>query len=172
MTPEQLAAIINQPGYGIDASATAVLNAPELPAILAKSARSEFLAILGANVPITCEADMQEAIFACAKALAPDYPDLAGMYAIPNQLVNGRRPVPGQLAGMPDICLPVSRGDGINTYLTLYIELKMPGKYPRPEQRERHEWLRSRGHAVEVCKSVTATVDLLRAYLDGQYVPF
>lgn len=32
--------------------------------------------------------------------------------------------------------------------------------------------LRAQGNAVEVCKSVKAAVDLLRDYLNGEYVTF
>jgi hypothetical protein len=115
---------------------------------------------------------MQEAIFDKVKMLFGDFPDLRLYYAIPNKHQPGTRPVPGQLVGAPDTCLPVSRSDGINTYHALYVELKMPGKYPRPEQRAIHDLLRAQGNAVEVCKSVKATLDLLRDYLNGDYVPF
>ena len=63
------------------------------------------------------------------------HPELELLYAIPNA---GKRPVyvgakmkaEGLLPGMPDMCLPISRG-GFNN---LFVELKVGKNKPSPNQ--------------------------------------
>jgi hypothetical protein len=45
-----------------------------------------------------------------------------------------------------------------------FIELKMPGKYPEPHQRELHAILRGLGSPVAVCRSVDEVEGTLRAW--------
>lgn len=50
----------------------------------------------------------------------------------------------GLCKGFPDLTLHVARGG----FHSLHIELKQPGKKPKPEQLEVHEALRSQGSRV------------------------
>jgi len=72
------------------------------------------------------EAKEQQIVFEWASWNTSKYPDLKLLYAIPN---GGRRDkkeayfmkLSGVKAGVPDICLPVAKGN----YHGLYIELKV-----------------------------------------------
>jgi hypothetical protein len=82
-------------------------------------------------------------------------PELSCLYAIPNEGMGGRdrkyamivgaqRKAEGRQKGVPDICLPVQRrippppeghAGPHGFYAALYIEMKTPTTYPKPEQR-------------------------------------
>lgn len=169
MTPEQLAAILNQPGYGIDVSATAQRDAPESRQpddVSAGRTRGDIDDVLAPKN----ERDLQATIFDALPVY--DYPLLALLFAIPNFWRKGERPSPGMKAGVPDLLLPVAR----YPHHGLFIELKMPGeakKYqPRDNQVQWHKDLRAQGYAVEVCRGVNEAIGLLCGYLRGEYSPF
>ncbi len=68
------------------------------------------------------EAETQQAIFEWAMWNQNLVPELEMMYAVPNgQYRPGQRLEPGTRSGVPDICLPVPRGD----YHGMYLELKV-----------------------------------------------
>jgi hypothetical protein len=93
------------------------------------------------------------------------YPSLAPLHSIPN---GGARPrvknrqgkwwcpegkrlkEEGLLAGMPDLCLPVSRG----YWLTMYIEMKAPGESLSKDQKRIITLLLEEGHHVVVADDV------------------
>lgn len=78
----------------------------------------------------------------------PGLESLETLYAVPNgaklvqRKTHSRRFVDqgvllkleGLMPGQPDICLPVSRSDGVNRYSSLHIELKVGKNTPTPEQ--------------------------------------
>jgi hypothetical protein len=96
------------------------------------------------------------------------YPELLLLYAIPNgasassHAAAAKRKVEGQLADMPDLCLPVARGP----FIGLYLEIKRPGtKSARPSQRARADQLRAEGHCVLTIDDTQRGVDAVLRYL-------
>lgn len=102
------------------------------------------------------------------------FPDLEGLYAVPNGGGRSAREgselqAEGVLAGMPDLCLPAPRLNpwisGARVYGACYIEQKdLEGKL-RPSQITRIPILRALGNYVEVSMSADATIVLLTHYL-------
>lgn len=97
---------------------------------------------------------IQRSFFDWSQYAQCEHPELALLYAIPNggarNAVTGRRlKEEGVRAGMPDMHLPVARGE----YHGLWLELKAPGKHPEKHQTEIHERLRKAGHVVVVVRS-------------------
>lgn len=96
------------------------------------------------------------------------YPSLRWLFAIPNggkrdKAVAAALREEGVKAGVPDLCLPVPRGE----YHGLFIELKVGNNQPTPEQREWIAALREAGYRVEVCWGMEAARDVLIEYLEG-----
>jgi len=99
-----------------------------------------------------------------------EYLDAQGVpfYPVPNgQYRPGQRPEAGMQKGVPDLCIPVSSDD----YGALYIELKRPGRYTRPAQREWLDRLTDAGNACVVCRSVDDVADVVGKYLAGVIIP-
>lgn len=94
------------------------------------------------------------------------YPELSRLYAIPN---GGRRDKAeaahlkrqGVKSGVPDLHLPVARGN----YHGLYIEMKVGKNKPTQNQKEWISALKASGYAVEVCYSAAAARQIIIAYL-------
>jgi hypothetical protein len=85
-------------------------------------------------------------------------------YAVPNgQYRPGQRPEAGMQSGVPDLCIPVRT----EAHGALYIELKRPKRYTRPEQRQWLDCLTDAGNACTVCRSVDEVAHVVREYLDG-----
>lgn len=100
------------------------------------------------------EAQEQEAIFIWAELQKQKHPELDLLYAIPNggsrhKLEAYNLKKQGVRAGVPDICLPVGRGN----YISLYIEMKVKPNKPSDNQKLWIEKLRKYGNKVEVCYS-------------------
>lgn len=122
----------------------------------------------------------QAALFCWANERARNvasYAGLAFLFAIPNGgarsgVTAARMKAEGVKAGVPDICLPMTRGG----YAGLYIELKRPkaaGKMAgrlSPEQADWHAFLRVQGYAVAVAYGWRAAVAVIEAYLDGGHI--
>ena len=101
----------------------------------------------------------QKALFIWARLQRKKFPELDAMYAIPNggdrnRIVGAKLKAEGVKAGVPDICLPVSR----RGYNALYIEMKAPadasGKGKGRVRKNQLEWLerlRSHGNLAVVC---------------------
>jgi len=113
------------------------------------------------------EAGEQVALFQWAELTERRYPPLRLMYHIPN---GGRRDVvsgahlkaQGVKAGVPDICLPVARGE----YHGLYIELKAAeGKTTSDAQRKWITALRRQCYRVVVCYGFEEAKDEIEHYL-------
>lgn len=118
--------------------------------------------------PIPLEHDEQVAVFDWAKALTPIFWELELLYAIPNGghrdiRVAARLKKEGVRAGIPDMCLPVSRND----FAALYIELKrVRGGRISEIQKAKHEALRKAGNLVKVCKGANEAIETIGDYLE------
>jgi hypothetical protein len=114
------------------------------------------------------ELDLQQAFIDELLLHVWQYPDIAQIHAIPNQICPSRRPAPAQRAGMPDHCLPVP----VDPFHGLYLEAKMPGKKPNQTQLDVHADLRRSGYAVQVWDDVDTAVSVVLQSLAGEYPPF
>ncbi|GHU77841.1 hypothetical protein AGMMS49992_26910 [Clostridia bacterium] len=117
--------------------------------------------------PAPYEAEAQAMLFQWAAMQECVYPELRLMYSIPNggsrhpaEAANLRRQ--GVKAGVPDICLPVPRGE----YAALFIELKREktGKLSS-NQRTFGAELSSAGNKVAVCYGFEAAQKVITDYL-------
>lgn len=98
------------------------------------------------------ESQEQIALFQWVNLQSHKYPLLELLYHIPN---GGKRDIgtarklkaEGVRAGIPDLCLPVSKGE----YHGLYIELKAGKNKPTANQCEWIEKLSKQGYYVAVC---------------------
>ena len=94
------------------------------------------------------------------------YPELRLLYATPNQGVRSQserasRQREGMKAGVPDLCLPVPRGQ----FGSLYIELKTrKGKTSLP-QKEYLKLLTKFGNLAVVCFSSSDAIKIITQYL-------
>lgn len=116
----------------------------------------------------------QRALFTWAGLMKKHYKELALMYAIPNG--GDRHPgtarklkAEGVKAGVPDVCLPVSRGP----YHALYIEMKRPEVKVMGQDKGRtsavqQKWitgLTNAGNAVVVCYGFEQAKRIIIDYL-------
>lgn len=93
-------------------------------------------------------------------------PELSLLFAIPN---GGKRPkftayrmkLEGQQSGVPDLFLPVPRCP----YHGLFIEMKIKGNKPSPNQLEWFKALSLKGYAVGLCYDAEEAAELLTTYL-------
>ena len=117
------------------------------------------------------ESDIQQS---CLKWFAVQYPVFAqeGMlFHIPNEGIRlggmGKRMKrEGIVKGVADLCLCIPRG----RYHALYIEMKKPGSYQRPEQKEWQKNCEKYGNRYVVCKSLDQCRDEVKNYLEGKSV--
>lgn len=100
-------------------------------------------------------------------AAAGIYPELAWLHAIPN---GGRRDKveaahlkrQGVKSGVPDLCLPVPRGN----YHGLYIEMKVGRNKPTENQQTWLYALNRNGYAVSVCYGAKEAQGAIERYLN------
>jgi hypothetical protein len=95
------------------------------------------------------------------------HPELALLHAIPNgghrhKAVAARMKAEGVKRGVPDLCLPVPRGE----HHGLYLEMKTRQGRLSPEQREWGNALQAQGYRFEVCRSWHEAARSLADYLD------
>ena len=112
------------------------------------------------------EHDMQVGLFQWAAYAGNQYPELALMFAVPNggfrhPSVAAKMKAEGVKPGVPDVCLPVPRGQ----FCGLWLELKKPGGYPTPAQTAWHKRLTEVGHRVEIVRSIADAIDVIVEYL-------
>lgn len=112
------------------------------------------------------EHDSQTALFQWAAYNEARFPELGLLFAVPN----GTRTSPGVARkmvaegvkkGVPDVCLPIARGK----YIGLWIEMKSPGSYPRPEQKHWLQSLKKQGHFTAICHSWEEAAQQIEIYL-------
>lgn len=104
---------------------------------------------------------------ACVKLFRYLYPDLL-IYAIPNggqrnAIVASKLKAEGVVSGVPDLHIPVSRGE----YHSLYVEMKNGKKGVLSDNQKRViSFLRSQGNKVVVCHSVEEFDKEVKEYLN------
>lgn len=111
----------------------------------------------------------QEALFEWARMMAKVYPCLDMLFHIPN---GGRRDAAtgralkrrGVKAGVPDLCLPFSKGK----YHGLFIELKVGKNKPTDTQKLWLDRLKFCGYAAVVCYGWQQAKCAIEQYLKGE----
>lgn len=135
-------------------------------ALFAWAARAEKYGIVAAGDPRAYSKggkDYIEKWYGTVDAL----PALKLLHAIPNggqrnKAVAAKLKAEGVKPGIPDVNLPVARGQ----YIGLYIEMKKPThSYVRDEQTEKMMLLQVEGHYVAVCRTWREAVDTILGYL-------
>lgn len=114
----------------------------------------------------------QAALFEWAAYKAGQCPELAFMFHIPNgglrnKATAARLKAAGVKPGVPDIFLPVTRGN----HAGLFVEMKYGSNKPTKEQQKYFDMLRREGYAVEVCYSCEEAIQAITAYLRGRKTP-
>ena len=113
------------------------------------------------------EGQEQAALMSWAQMQSWRWPELALLFHIPNgggrsKAEAGRFKAEGVKAGVPDLFLPVPRGEQHG----LFIELKRrAGGRVSDEQKEWIQALRKHGYRVEVCKGWEAAAAVIAEYL-------
>lgn len=116
---------------------------------------------------IPTEAQEQEALFMWARI--QKYPELRLLYHIPNggsrhKLEAVKLRAEGVKAGVPDLCLPVARGN----YHGLYIELKrLKGGRASEYQKQWLKDLNEQGYMAVICCGWEDAAQTIKNYLKG-----
>lgn len=122
------------------------------------------------TIPCPTEDEEQIALMQWAAVMSVRYPELRLMYHIPNggsrkRVEAVRFKAMGVKKGVPDICLPVARGQ----FHGLYIELKrQQGGRVSDEQNQWIEALRDQGYFAAVCKGWKQARVTIELYLTGR----
>ena len=108
----------------------------------------------------------QAALFRWAEIQNKRTPELSLLFAIPNgglrsKATAAKLKAEGVKAGVPDICLPVAKGE----YHGLFIELKAGRNKPTPTQVQWHARLSYEGYRVTVCWGWKAAREAIEEYL-------
>lgn len=120
--------------------------------------------------PIPTESNEQQTVFEWAKVHEGKWPELKLLYHIPNEgkrsrITGARMKAEGLRSGVPDICLPVPRGE----HHGLYIELKRR-KNSKVTQKQL-EWIEdlvAQGYVAAVCRGCDEAISLITDYLNGR----
>jgi hypothetical protein len=109
----------------------------------------------------------QTALFAWAAIEAQRHPELRHLFAIPNggkrdKITAAKLKAQGVKAGVPDMFLPVPRGE----YHGLFIELKKIGKKAEPDQLTWMTALKKQGYGAMVCEGWEQAAKMLMMYLE------
>ena len=112
------------------------------------------------------ESEHQQALFQWAGLMEAIHPELAMMFHVPNggkrdKATAIRLKAEGVKPGVPDIVLPVARGN----FHSLWIELKVDGGKPSPDQLEWQKNLRREGHCAKICYGWDAARQIIEKYL-------
>ena len=112
------------------------------------------------------ESQEQKALFQWAGLAEQKYPELKLLHHIPNGGIRDIRTAAnlkkeGVKRGVPDICLPVSRGK----YHGLYIEMKVGKNKPSKEQKEWINSLQEEGYVACVCYGWLEAREVIEKYL-------
>lgn len=118
--------------------------------------------------PVPLESEEQITLFQWARLQSGKYPELSLLYHVPNggsrnRAEAARLQAEGVKAGVPDLCLPVPRGQ----FHGLYIELKrMRGSRTSDLQVSWMESLMKQGYCVALCKGWQAAAQTIIEYLE------
>lgn len=121
--------------------------------------------------PLTSEHEEQARVMAWAKVNTNTYPALVLLHSIPNGGFRAKTTASwmkreGQLAGMPDLCLPVPHIDASgNVWHSLYIEMKRMDGRLSDSQTAIISKLRQYQNKVVVCFGAEAAIAALQEYL-------
>lgn len=116
---------------------------------------------------IPTESVEQQCLIRWAAYQMGKYPELALLFHVPNEgkrgkATGGRMIAEGLRKGVPDLCLPVPRGQ----YSGLFVEMKRrEGGRVSPEQRWWIDRLREQGYRAEICKGWEAAAETILQYL-------
>jgi len=117
------------------------------------------------------EHDLQKAVFTWANLAKNTMPELALMFAIPNESYgNSPRDIcrgakfkaEGRKAGVPDVLLPVARGE----YHGLFVEFKSKTGTVSPKQKLWLEALSKQGYLTVVLNDFNKTTELITNYIN------
>lgn len=113
-----------------------------------------------------CEASEQMALISWCRLQKTKYPELDLIFAIPNggsrhklEAVNLKKQ--GVKAGVPDLCLPVPKGQ----YSGLFIELKYGKNKATEKQMEWIENLNKQGYKAVVCNGFEEARETIERYI-------
>ena len=117
------------------------------------------------------EAAEQTALFRWASLMSGQFPEIEMLYHIPNggsrnKIEAAHLKQQGVKAGIPDLCLPVARGE----YHGLYIELKYGKNKPTENQKRWIKLLRSQNYKAEVAYGWEEASGLILEYLKSTRV--
>jgi hypothetical protein len=114
------------------------------------------------------ETQHQIAVFKWSRqpSIRSKWPELDLLHHIKNETTDGPKQVAidramGVKRGVPDLCLPVPRGQ----YHSLYIEMKTETGRASPDQKWWGEQLMNQGYMWEVCHGWKSAVRVLEWYL-------
>ncbi len=122
------------------------------------------------DMPVPSEEDEQAMLFRWAECQSCVYPELALMFHVPNGGLRSFKTAvtlkrTGLKAGVPDICLPVPRGN----FHGMYIEMKRKkGGRVSEEQTEWLDALSKQGYYCIVAKGWEIAREKIKAYLQEQ----
>lgn len=117
------------------------------------------------------EAAEQTALFRWAGLMSGQFPEIEMLYHIPNggsrnKIEAAHLKQQGVKAGVPDLCLPVARGE----YHGLYIELKYGKNKPTENQKRWINLLRSQNYKAEVAYGWEEASKIILEYLKSTRV--
>lgn len=109
----------------------------------------------------------QKTVIEWARLNQNNRPCLKWLYATPNTAkrsysLAARMKSEGMTKGILDLCLPYPS----NGFHGLYIEMKVKGNKPTPEQLEFKQYLLENGYLANVCFSCDEAISLLKEYLN------
>lgn len=119
------------------------------------------------TIPVPTESEEQQALFRWVNFMKSKYPELELLYHIPNEgkrsrSLGAKMKREGLKKGVPDICLPVKKGQ----YSSLYIELKrQKGASVSKEQKEMIALLTKYGSLAVVCYGWEDAAKVIERYL-------
>lgn len=110
---------------------------------------------------------IQCAVVMWARAMIPQFPELAWLYATPNGGVRNitvaiKLKREGVQRGVPDLFLPVPK----RNFHGLFIEMKSLSGRLAPDQARWLDALNERGYMAVVCRGSQAAIDTIKSYLD------
>lgn len=120
------------------------------------------------KMPIPTEAQEQKALFEWAEWARHRYPELALMFHVPNEAkrsyaLGNEMKAQGMKAGVPDLFLPVARGE----YHGLFIELKRVRNYKLSDvQRKWLGDLTRQGYKAVMCRGWGEASRMIVDYLN------
>ena len=112
---------------------------------------------------------IQRAVIQFARDACHAYPELLGLYAIPNggkrdKIAAAKLKAEGVLAGVWDLHLPVPVGG----YAGLWIEIKHGKDTLSTSQQQWGEYVRHYGHATCIAYTAQEAIHFLIEYINGQ----